>query len=389
MAMVAGIKIKSKTPKSKNVAFFDEKYTGSEPQWTKDAINWADDVFDTHLRRSFYYYNYYYTVKSGRKNLDEWVRKCGIFTKEESKSFVKVADKHVPMTACSLVMANEAGMPLKERHVEFLTTTIRTLITKHGSDSDEEVVDTVQEPSVKVSIQDRLAEKTAENIGELEGQFDNVIKNVKAEFKPHDFFVARNVPQAQLSKYERVFEKRLGELVEAQGKKDSQLTEAYKHYRAADFKRVISWIENLLVAIQQYRGVKQATKKARAKKVPSKQKLISKLKYATENKELKIVSINPADIIGSAELWVYNTKTRKIGKYVAQEFKTLSIKGSSIENYDETKSISKTIRKPDEKLKEFAKAGKVQLRKFLTEIKAVETRMNGRINSDILLLKVA
>jgi hypothetical protein len=293
------------------------------------------------------------------------------------------------MTACSLAMAHEAGMPLKERHIEFLSSTVRNLAIKHRDDSVEVVEEAVAEPGVKVSIQDRLAEKTAENIGDLEGQFDFVIKNVKAEFKPHDFFVARNVPQAQLSKYVRVFEKRREELISAQSKKDAQLTEAYKHYKATDFKRIISWIDNLLAAIEQYRGVKQATKKARAKKVPSKQKLISKLKYATENKELKIVSINPADIIGSTELWVFNTKTRKIGKYVAQEFKTLSIKGSTIENFDEVKSVSKTIRKPEEKLKEFAKAGKVQLRKFLTEIKAVETRMNGRINADILLLKVS
>jgi hypothetical protein len=88
-------------------------------------------------------------------------------------------------------------------------------------------------------------------------------------------------------------------------------------------------------------------------------------------------------------LWVFNIKTRKIGKYVAQEYKTLSIKGSSVENFDESKSVCKTIRKPEEKLKEFAKAGKVQLRKFLTEIKAVENVMNGRINSDTLLLKVS
>jgi hypothetical protein len=389
MAVVAGIKIKNKAPKTKNVAFFDEKYTGPEPQWTKDAINWSDEQFDSQLRKSFYYYNYYYTVKNIRKNLNEWVKKCGIFSKEESKHFDRVGDKYVPITACSLIMAYNSGMPLKDRHIEFLTTTVKSLISKHRDDTEEENVEVVTESVVRVSIQDRLAEKTSENIGDLEGHFDNVIKNVKAEFKPHDFFVARNVPQAQLTKYEKVFENRKEELFAAQSNQDTQLVEAYKHYKAADFKRVIGWIDNLLAAIEQYRGVKQATKKARAKKVPSKQKLIAKLNYALENKELKIVSINPADIIGSTELWVYNSKTRKIGKYVAQEFKTLSVKGSSIENFDETKSVNKTIRKPEEKLKEFAKAGKVQLRKFLAEIKAVESRLNGRINADTLLLKVS
>ena len=49
----------------------------------------------------------------------------------------------------------------------------------------------------------------------------------------------------------------------------------------------------------------------------------------------------------------------------------------------------KTLRKPEEKLKEFARAGKVQLRKFLDDINATDTKMNGRINEETILLKVA
>lgn len=389
MSVVAGVKIKTKAPKSKNPAFFDEKYTGAEPQWPLDAASWTQEKFDSHLRRSFYYYNYYYTVKSARKHLDDWVKTSGVFSKDEYRTFVKIADKHVPMTAVSLTMAAGVGMPLQERHVLFLTKTVRDLINSRGEEQPDEVTEQPPEIAPKISIQDRLAEKTAENIGDIEGHFDCILKNVKTDFKPHDFFVARNVPQAQLAKYVRVFEARRDELVEAQSKSDSQLTEAYKHYKAADYKRIVGWIDALLAAIEQYRGIKKATKKTRTKKAPTKQKLIAKLKYALEDKPLKVVSINPVDIIGASELWVFNIKTRKLGKYVAAEFKTLSVKGSSIENYDESKSVSKTIRKPEEKLKEFAKAGKVQLRKFLGEIAAVETRMNGRINGDTLLLRVS
>jgi len=102
-----------------------------------------------------------------------------------------------------------------------------------------------------------------------------------------------------------------------------------------------------------------------------------------------LVSINPADIIGAKELWIYNTKTRKLGKYVAAEFAELSIKGTSITNFNETLSIQKTVRKPEDKLKEFKTAGKVALRKFLDDINAVDTKMNGRISEDTILLKVA
>jgi hypothetical protein len=108
-----------------------------------------------------------------------------------------------------------------------------------------------------------------------------------------------------------------------------------------------------------------------------------------EEKTLKLVSINPVDIVGAQELWVYNSKTRKLYKYVADTLTgPLGVKGTSITGYDEVKSVGKTLRKPEEKLKEFARATKVQLRKFLEDIKATETQGNGRMNSDTVLLKV-
>jgi len=66
----------------------------------------------------------------------------------------------------------------------------------------------------------------------------------------------------------------------------------------------------------------------------------------------------------------------------------LGIKGTSLTGFDAAKSAGKTLRKPEEKLKEFAKATKIQLRKFLEEIKATETLGNGRINADTVLLRI-
>ena len=102
-----------------------------------------------------------------------------------------------------------------------------------------------------------------------------------------------------------------------------------------------------------------------------------------------MISINPADIIGAQELFVYNTKTRKLGKYIADSLKgPLNVKGTAIIGFDEHKSVTKTLRKPDEKLKEFAKATKVQLRKFLEDIRATESKLTGRINAETVLLRV-
>jgi hypothetical protein len=121
----------------------------------------------------------------------------------------------------------------------------------------------------------------------------------------------------------------------------------------------------------------------------SKEKVVSKLKYAKEDKVLRLISINPADIIGAQELFVYNIKTRRLGKYVADSLKgPLNVKGTAIIGFDEHKSVSKTLRKPADVLKEFSKATKVQLRKFLEDIKATETKLNGRINAETILLRV-
>lgn len=389
MATVAGIKITTKVSKKRDPLFFDEKYTGSEPEWdAAKAADYDDDEFDHYLRQSFYYYNYYYSQKSCKKYVVEWM-KTADYTKEQLRSFERSGDKWLPMTACSLIMAHRAGMPFRTRHTEFLHKALAEVITRANDEPDEEVVVEGKVAEVyRPTIQDRLNEKTSETIGEIEGVFDDICQNNKVDFKAYDFLTLNKVAQSQLGKYETLFKNRQDELEQAQAKADPQLVEGYKHFKTADFKRINAFIQTLLAGIEQYREVKKATKKAAVRKAPSKEKLVAKLKYAKEDRVLKIVSVNPADIIGAAELWVYNTKTRKLGKYVAAGYQTLLVKGTGIVGFDTDKSVAKTLRKPDEQLKEFAKAGKVGLRTWLKDIKAVEVKLNGRINEDTLLLKV-
>ena len=387
MSTVAGIKIKNKAPRQTRVAFADEKYTGSEPEWPAEAADWDNERFDNKLRKSFYYYNYYYSQKDCKKYVVEWLQKNSKLSIEEVKAFNRAGDRLLPMTVCSLIMAHRAGMPFRGRHIEFIIDSVMDVVAK----AEPEVLDAVATPEQvahRPTIQDRLAERTSEIIGELEGIFDDVATGVKNPTKLYDYLVANNVVQSQLGKYEDVYKTRKAELELAISKKDDQVREGYSHLKAADFKRIIAWIDDLLAAVEQYRGVKKATKKARVKKAPSREKVVARLKYAKDNAGLKIVSINPADIIGAQALWVYNVKTRKLGRYVAAAYQTLNVKGTSIVNFDTDKSVSKTLRKPDEKLREFAKAGKVALRKFLDDIKATEAKMNGRISADVVLLKV-
>jgi hypothetical protein len=142
----------------------------------------------------------------------------------------------------------------------------------------------------------------------------------------------------------------------------------------------------------------KATRKPRIAKPKSADRVVANLKYAKTDDKYKLASVNPVDIVGANELWTFNIKTRKLGKYVADNIDPtgmgrngsgLQVKGTTIIGYNEELSVQKTLRKPEEQLKAFKAAGKVALRKFLEDINTTDTTMNGRINSDTVLLKVA
>lgn len=393
MTKIKGIKVPKRKEPVRTNQQADEKATGPEPQWDTDrALEFDDATFDHHLRRSFQYYNYHYNTKQTKKFLVDWLRRHSKFDEKVVNQFDRISDRYVPMTPCSLIMAHKVGMPLLERHVNYLhqaVTDSLALARNSGDLGEPEISSPTQVVERKITIQDRLQERTSEIIGEIEGIYDQVIAKQDVTFKMYDFLTGNNVPQSQLGKISQVFVARAIELAAAQDKKDPQLAEGYSHYRRADYQRMGRFIADLLAGIEEYRGVKKAVKKARVRKAPSKEKLVGKLRYAKDDKALKLVSINPVDIVGAQELWVYNSKTRKLGRYVAEHLGQLGIKGTSIVGFDEAKSVAKTLRKPDEQLKEFARAGKVVLRTFLKDIKAVEIKLNGRVNEETLLLRVS
>ena len=167
----------------------------------------------------------------------------------------------------------------------------------------------------------------------------------------------------------------------------AQIREGYAHVKKADAKKWLEALENLMSALDMIIDSAKATRKTRVKKAPSKEKMIAKLQYKDKDDRYQIVSVNPVEIIDATEVWVFNTKTRKLGKYVAEEHATIKVKGTTLQFFDAGQSVQKTVRKPEETLKEFKKSGKVALRKFLDNINSVEIKLNGRLNSDTVILK--
>jgi len=319
----------------------------------------------------------------------------------------KIGGKSHWATAAFLIDNDQADI-VPEGHSKGLDTWIKSLAEEGAAVVQEKKAEEKSKKNVYVpSIQERIRDQALAACEEIEEWLDGFITD-KKNFDPKGFnfvshFAKFKITQAHARKIKGLY---AGELEEAQliqklptpgeinREKDEhkadmlqQLREGYSHLTKKDAKAYLEALETLHGACDVVIDAAKATRKPRAKKAPSKEKLIAKLKYLERDDKLQLVSVNPLEIIDAKEVWVYNVKTRKLGKYVADEHTTIQIKGAGLQFYDEKSSIQKTLRKPEETLKEFKKAGKVALRKFMDDIKTTDIKLNGRLNTDTIILK--
>lgn len=289
---------------------------------------------------------------------------------------------------------------------------------EHGKDVVEEIKqkETVATKTPQPTIQERIFEQAATIAGPIDDYletmfFDSDNFDEKA-LNLNTHFIQNKVTQAHARKIKNFYERDMADFLElqnmptpAQLKRMSedeadtweQLKEGYSHLKKGDVTKILKVYQSIIDACDMIIEQSKATRKTRKPKQRSASKLVEKLKYKKSDEKYSAVSINPAEIIGANELWVFNCKTRKLGKYIAQNVDPkglardgsgLSVKGTTILGFDENLSVQKTLRKPEEQLREFKAAGKVALRKFLDQINSVDTKLNGRINVDTVLLKV-
>lgn len=267
------------------------------------------------------------------------------------------------------------------------------------------------------TIQERLRDQAIDMSQDIDEWLEGWIQDPKTfdpkgfDFKKH--FTKVGTTQAHARKLKSFYENELADYDELERmptagqlkKMDereadmwAQLKEGYAHLKKADIKKFRTAIEELMAALDFIIESAKATRKPRKAKPKSATKLVEKLKYCKTDEKYKLASVSPDQIIGANELWVFNVKTRKLGKYVAanidpkgmgRDGSGLSVKGTTITGFDPAQSVQKTLRKPEEQLKEFKAAGKVALRKFLGNINTTDTKLNGRCNPDTILLKIA
>jgi hypothetical protein len=241
------------------------------------------------------------------------------------------------------------------------------------------------------NIQDRLREKVSECAGELEGMFDDFISagaKMSADWKPIAQIRGMNISPNLVGTIGNVWQLKLSEFEEVLEGADADLVEGYSHLSKNQLKQCVKFIEQVIADCGNYVQIKKVERKPRAKKAVSPERLSAKFKYLKEFAEFKLISVPPAQLVNAAEAWLYDTKKRRLIHVMADtHIGTFTVKGSAVVGFDVINTMQKTLRKPAEQIKELLTGGKPAARKVFKDIKATETKFNGRGNEHMLILK--
>jgi hypothetical protein len=393
---------KTRVTKKQVIAHRTRAVKDTSPVW-EGCETWSGDEFHRFFKRAMDYYRLESDIKTYKPVVVKWMETVGC-AKTDIIAFKKIKDNRISTTMGAVAACLNRGMTPQRADFNsgrdtaaWLRAEIVKVLAEGKDDVDPEVAAAEKEAAkaevYTPSIQERVRDAAYAMTEELEDAY-HAFQTDPENFDPKAFKVlgllrGKGVKAAHARIIKDFYARDLAELLElASGNADEQLREGYSHRSRKQIKSLITFLQEIESACKMLMEEAKVNKKPRAKKAVPAEKIVGKLKYLKQNEPLKLVSINPADILGAKELWVFNTKTRKLGRYIAKEYSELSVKGTSIINFDENTSVQKTVRKPEEKLKEFKAAGKVQLRKFLDDINATDTKMNGRINEDTILLKV-
>lgn len=198
-----------------------------------------------------------------------------------------------------------------------------------------------------------------------------------AKLKPHSVEIIVSAFQAKLDELHLI-------------NHDEQVTEGYENFTKSDIVRQRKWLKEIIEQCQSVVQNKKA-KKPRKKKLRTADMIVKNIKFRQADSDLKLESIDPATIVGADSLLIYNTKSRRIGLYRAKDSEGLTVRGTTIKNFniDLKKSRQKILRKPKEQLTEFRRGTRKRCEVMLDKnIKGKVFSLNGRLNAETILLKV-
>lgn len=333
-------------------------------------------------------------VESARK----WIKNDSGWTSDDIKTVLANPDWAFSSSSAYFIFYKIGYMPeITEKHIN--NRKVEWL--KRGAECLKEKQQKAEEKKTKpvISIQDRMKEQCSPLMAEWEYNIDLLVDgefDIKS-FEPYNEMRAYSIASikpAHAKVIKEEFDAQYREALEVLEWKDEDIKEAYSGFTPKMRKDFVALYDKINTACDTFIQTGKATRKPRKPKAVSKEKMVAKLKYQINDPALGIASIDPTEVAHANELWVYNTKTRKIGVYHASSKDPrnmgrdgLTVKGTTIQSFAESESTQKTLRKPAEQLKDFQGNARTKFQKAFDAIKTTDTKLNGRFNDSTIILK--
>ena len=373
MARKAVLQVRKKKVARKSINetyIVNKKYLGEEPEPRKEvmlrvdfmnALTWYNYMCDVDEARS-YIIDY---LKANKK--DDLIKKV----KRVPNAYLRVTSAWVfrMATRCHKLEGDAV-----ERAEQMLLNSFKFM-----EEEKKEVV-AVDKPS----IQERIADKVSDVIGDIELMIDTGEK-----FSLYEHLQKNEIPAMYAGKIVEYYKPLAVEVAEAMMGKDEQLKEGFKVYSKQQLRDLLAVYTSLVEEGERYAGNIRKQRAPRKKKTISADKKLKHFKYQKEFPSMKLTSVNPTSILGAQELWVFNTSNKVLTVFRARGPAGLDVNRTSITGYDVDTSVSKKIGRNTEKIIDrVLNGGKVVLRKlFDDEISSGFIKTSERLNTNTLLLK--
>ncbi len=350
--------------KKARIEFAEQRLLGDEPKFTHTPN-------DSELRTALNWYNYLYTGADARKWLYPYIKEN--YPADVLETLKRIPDYAVISTACFLCKMIANGTPLAQSNMDFLANAIERMISYKKPEEKKET------PKVKstISVYDRAVARAKRMLSEFEDLAFEAAHG-HSQFSLYDWLTANEASRQLVDMVTEYINIALNEMADPQ---------YFECNTAEHAKKIRTYYKKLSADVDRFANNKKVARKPRESKKVDTAKVVAGVKYMPRHDPLQLVSINPKEIIGAKELWIYNPKYRMLGVYKAATDQGLGINSTTLTNFDPEKSVYKTLRKPEISLAEFFKAGKVELRTFLQKLSTTEAKLASRLNESTVLLK--
>jgi hypothetical protein len=361
----------------------DQLMRGNEPIGSIIVAGCSD--YNLALTKSLNWFSFGKDVDDAKLYIVAYLRKVG---RMDDAVNVSNARQHIiPKTFGWIARLLSTGAVLSEHHLSQFEDAIQEqLKTDEPSEQPEPSDEPPVAPAKAANSDDVIQAKISLYIGELESKIDHYLAS-RDTFNLFNDLKVRNINVNFVPRIKAWSEKLRMEFEMVRDATDRQLIEGYSNLRKVDVKGIIKLAESFEADCAKYADLKKITRKPRKVKEKTPAQLVKDLFYLEEFPELLLKSINPTEIIDAQQIWVYNCKMKKLGVYYSIDNNGLTVKGSTILEFDPVRSSQKVLRQPERQIPEVMRANPNGLNGYLGLIKTTKQEMTGRINRDTILLR--